>query len=132
MGTLKKIEFVRFGGLSSVIQKGYDISMPNFHSPPVRRGIYAFVAGQIENFLITERRSKEKPRRFKYEGNVWHHLGWLLGDGDILEEKGSWYLTTFSNYVKALKKELGIRREEISRRGIHIAKDNLEVFIEKV
>lgn len=44
--------FVRFGGLSSVRQKGYDRSMPTFHSPPARRGIYAFPRGCIETFLL--------------------------------------------------------------------------------
>ena len=39
-----KLRFVRYGGLSSVRQRGYDPSMPGFHSPPARRGIYAFVA----------------------------------------------------------------------------------------
>ena len=34
--------FVRYGGLSLVKQKGYDPSMPTFHSPPNTRGIYAF------------------------------------------------------------------------------------------
>ena len=46
------MEFVRFGGLSSVNQKGYDSTMPWFHSPPIRRGIYAFPLGCIEPFLL--------------------------------------------------------------------------------
>lgn len=65
-----KITFVRYGGLSSVPQKGdrhkrpteigwadegragYDPAMPTFHTPPVRRGIYAFVWPYIEFFLL--------------------------------------------------------------------------------
>lgn len=44
--------FVRYGGLSSVPQKGYDPSMPGFHSPPSRSGIYAFPQGGVELFLL--------------------------------------------------------------------------------
>ncbi len=44
--------FVRYGGLSSVRQDGYQPSMPTFHCPPARRGIYAFVAQTIELFLL--------------------------------------------------------------------------------
>ncbi len=50
---MMKLEFVRYGGLSSVRQKGYNPSMPTFHTPPARRGIYAFVAETVEPFLIS-------------------------------------------------------------------------------
>jgi hypothetical protein len=46
------MEFVRFGGLSSVNQKGYNPSMPTMHSPPARKGVYAFPLGCIEPFLL--------------------------------------------------------------------------------
>lgn len=49
---MNKIPFIRFGGLSPVKQKGYDASMPSFHSPPARRGIYAFPESKIEKFLL--------------------------------------------------------------------------------
>jgi len=58
------IQFVRWGGLSSVKQKGYDIEMPTFHSPPTRRGIYAFVWPYIEKFLLGS--SIFKPYRMKW------------------------------------------------------------------
>ena len=48
----KSIQFLRWGGLSPVIQKGFDASMPTMHSPPARRGIYAFPKGRVERFLI--------------------------------------------------------------------------------
>jgi len=47
-----KLKFVRYGGLSGVPQKGYDPAFPTFHSPPARRGIYAFVWPFIEFFLL--------------------------------------------------------------------------------
>lgn len=46
------MKFARFGGLSSVKQKGYDVSMPWFHSPPARRGIYCFIWPYYEPFLL--------------------------------------------------------------------------------
>lgn len=52
MEMTKKPTFVRYGGLSSVRQKGYDVSMPTFHSPPARRGIYAFPWPYVEYFLL--------------------------------------------------------------------------------
>ena len=66
------LKFIRFGGLSSVRQKGYDPSMPTFHSPPSRRGIYAFVYPHIESFLLgcsvfDQRRMKRDPKGY----NVW-------------------------------------------------------------
>jgi len=46
------MEFVRFGGLSSVNQKGYNPEMPSMHSPPRRKGIYAFPLGCVDPFLL--------------------------------------------------------------------------------
>ena len=50
----KHIEFIRFGNLNLVKQKGYD---PNgtgdFHTPPARYGIYAFPEYSICRFLIS-------------------------------------------------------------------------------
>ena len=47
------MKFVRYGGLSSVKQKGYDASSEMFHSPPMKRGIYAFVWKHVEWFLLS-------------------------------------------------------------------------------
>jgi hypothetical protein len=48
----EKIKFIRFGGLSPVIQEGYSTKMKDFHSPPARRGFYSFVYPYIEPFLL--------------------------------------------------------------------------------
>lgn len=48
----KKLKFARFGGLSSVNQRGYDSKMPSFHSPPASRGFYCFVWPFYEIFLL--------------------------------------------------------------------------------
>jgi hypothetical protein len=62
---MKSYKFIRFGGLSSVPQKGYDPSMPTFHSPPARRGIYALPYDRIELFVVPKvnmRRTKKTQR----------------------------------------------------------------------
>lgn len=47
-----KIKFARFGGLSSVNQRGYKSVSENFHSPPATRGFYCFVWPYYELFLL--------------------------------------------------------------------------------
>ena len=61
---MSDLKFVRWGGLSSVKQKGYDPAMPTEHCPPARRGIYAFVYPHIERFLIGS--SVFKPHRMQW------------------------------------------------------------------
>jgi hypothetical protein len=46
------MKFQRIGGLQLTKQKGYDASMPGFHSPPVRKGVYAFPWPYFEWFLL--------------------------------------------------------------------------------
>jgi len=50
---MKSYLFVRYGGLSSVNQKGYTSSDAMFHAPPARRGIYAMPYDCQEMFLIS-------------------------------------------------------------------------------
>lgn len=45
------IKFVRFGGLSPVIQEGY--GKDSYHAPPARKGFYAFPESTIERFLLS-------------------------------------------------------------------------------
>jgi hypothetical protein len=200
------IQFIRWGGLSSVRQKGYNPAMPSFHAPPARRGIYAFVWPYVEYFLLgtdtfkpermkwikDEQGNKQrydeksydwskdldeeqgmyvwknkktqekwhelfdkkdkgeevpeeefdklrqehylaehiKPKRFKYKGDIWHHLN--VPNMAVLQRKESWVLTSFSDYVRALFKELGRIEEFKKRTGYGYSYDHLEVFIEKV
>lgn len=54
----KELQFVTYGGLSLTKQKGYDPDKFKddsawFHSPPSRRGIYAFVWPFVEKFLLS-------------------------------------------------------------------------------
>lgn len=48
----KQLKLARFGGLSPVVQKGYDASMPEFHSPPARKGIYCFIHPYYDQCLM--------------------------------------------------------------------------------
>ena len=50
---MKKIKFARFGGLSSVNQRGYRSNNDSYHGPPATRGFYAFVWPYYEFFLLS-------------------------------------------------------------------------------
>jgi len=67
MTNFKKIKFSRFGGLSSVNQKGYDKTMPGFHSPPMNRGLYAFIWPLYEPFLLGGDYSNIMSKHSKFE-----------------------------------------------------------------
>ena len=62
---LKNIKFARFGGLSSVNQKGYDSNCDGYHSPPAKRGFYAFLWPYYEFFLLS--------------GGLWTNYPWSIG-----------------------------------------------------
>ena len=47
---MKRIKFLRFGGLSPVKQEGY--GKDTFHAPPARYGIYCFPETAMERFLL--------------------------------------------------------------------------------
>lgn len=59
---MKKVQFSRVGGLSPVVQKGYTISSDKrgYHTPPARKGFYAFIHPHFDGFLL---------------GGVWSKLG---------------------------------------------------------
>jgi len=67
-----KIKFSRIGGLSPVIQEGYtlDPSKRGFHTPPARKGFYAFIYPNFEGFLLGGEWSrlgkKNKHEKFEY------------------------------------------------------------------
>ena len=159
------VTFMRHGGLSSVNQKkGYrnnGTDKETFHTPPCRRGIYAFVMGYYESFLVSGVCSKNKCnkegkiqryRKFIYTGDLWHHLGDYCEKGDILDTKGSWSKTSYKVFCGALQKSLhreSIRtamwfKQEMNRMQKDfkpqnwksyknwVSNDHLEVFIEKV
>lgn len=78
----RNLKFARFGGLSSVNQRGYDSTPLSIHSPPCKRGFYAFVWPYYEFFLLG--------------GGLWTNYPWAIGtkfsyvrdvEGNIINEK---------------------------------------------
>jgi len=158
---MKGIEFVRFGGLSPVNHKKF-YKKDSFHSPPKKKGIFAFIFPYIEDFLwvwkihenvdgeISNKELKKYHRKnrkqFSYEGELWVH--WIkearqLGVG--IEYKKEWVKIHTNNLKKCFKmikhndiKQLHEDNFEIIqnpyKRGLGgwMSKDHLEVFIERV
>jgi len=67
---IKHINFIRFGSLNLIKQKGYNIDNldPDFHDPPARYGVYAFPEYSIESFLLGGL-EKEHDRIYKLDFN---------------------------------------------------------------
>lgn len=143
-GKLSNNIFVRFGGLSKVKYKSKNFSDFNrFHIPPVKKGIFAFPIKTIEPFLFAWKKNWQlQERKFKYEGNIWHHLTDKVKPHQILDKKGTWVYTTFDVWEKAFYKESlylryggghsGIKSiNEPMKSGISggFTKDHFEVFI---
>lgn len=67
----KKIKFARVGGLSPIVQKGYTTNKLKMgsHTPPARKGFYAFIWPHIDVFLLGGSWSKlgKKNRQEKFE-----------------------------------------------------------------
>jgi len=79
---IKKISynFIRFGGLSQMDQLTYGNG--TFHSPPKKKGIYAFPDGLVDRFLLT---STNDPR------NPSHKSYWLRDEnGDRITDDDFW------------------------------------------
>lgn len=214
-------EFVRFGGLSSVKQRGYTKD-DKFHSPPTRHGLYAFPSNNIEMFLlggnyanlfkkgtsnkivyVKDKRGNKisnlhpewnyyminmnsnsyftirtnklkqnvkqnedgeydyddyiqyvvkyiKPKKFKYNGNIWHHLKEFVDPRDIIKETKWWVYTTMDVYKTAFKKNYDFSKKQMYSSKYHgmfkkksfdnknypknplkfYSKDHLEVYID--
>ncbi len=125
--------FVRFGGLSKVKYKNYYKSGNkniSFHTPPVKRGIFAFIWPYIEPFLWvwkvntnkckTEEEINRKiknanillRRKFKYKGMLWTHFIETNVEG---RRRGAWVEIHTSDIDDALKKQMQLDRKELSK-----------------
>ena len=92
------MKFVRYGGLSSVVQKQYisDDEEKTFHNPPLKKGLYAFPYGYIEFYLLSGTLTP---------GHVSNKSYWLKDkNGNKIKSKD------FFEYDK-IKKELTIKKE---------------------
>lgn len=88
----------------------------------------------------------KKPKIFKYDGEIWHHLGNHLKPHQIIETSGSWVKSDMKDYIYALKlehheckkgmfkifKDKSIDNIKNKNPFNFYAKDHLEVFIEKI
>lgn len=88
---------------------------------------------------------KLKPKKFEYNGYIWHHLSSYVGNKkEILEEYGDWIKTSMSVYIKALhrcdiserfwasRQEWGTKHGNPHTHPRYCTKDHYEVFIEKL
>jgi len=117
------LKFHRYGSLNAINYKPIFRKAPaqeGFHTPPVKKGIYAFPQHIDESFLWAwkfprkkgeseEERSarfvkwhRDIHRTFEYDGMIWHHLNTRITD-PILEWQGSWILTDIRTYKKCLQ-----------------------------
>jgi hypothetical protein len=202
----KDFIFITYGGLSLTKQKGHkSASAPDLtpHSPPAKRGIYAFVWPYIERFLLGgeyanpkyrgkgqrnriqyvrdkdgniidsnhpdfEKYSEKgkncnfpiykdpskrpransfgllgpndddewvaperwvlynnvKPKKFKYSGDIWHHLADVPEYSIINRHGNNWVKTDMETFKKAFRKEAPNVDDG------YFSMDHLEVFIE--
>lgn len=156
-----KFIFARVGGLSPVKQKGYDASMPTFHCPPARKGIYAFMWPYIEPFLLggdfpgqnrnacstsrLDQWKRDGMRKFTHDGELWSHFYDTAKELHCgIEYKGSWVKVHVNDYGRIIKKVfhddikcvMGYGGEAPSDpykwgQGGNICRDSLEIFIER-
>lgn len=88
---------------------------------------------------------KLRPKKFGYNGDIWHHLCDYVGDKkDILEEYGDWVKTSMHVYINALHRcdtterflasrhEFGTKHGNPHTHPRFCTKDHYEVFIERL
>lgn len=154
------MKFIRFGGLSSVNHKKF-YKIDSYHSPPCKRGVYAFIYPYVEDFLISwkignhdeswrvryNKFYRENKKIFDYKGDVWvHFIDEAIKLNCDIEIKKDWVKVStkdlkklFSvvkhNRMKDLNKDF--KRPDLKdpyKKGLggFYCKDELEVFIEKL
>jgi hypothetical protein len=123
---MKSYLFVRYGGLSSVNQKGYTSQDAMFHAPSARRGIYAMPYDSQEMFLISptttrvRKSSRELPNtHHEYVKNskgepiklTWnyHHNGVLESSNTSTEELKRLRHKTYDHNFKECQEDWGSR-----------------------
>ena len=102
-----RLRFARFGGLSSVNQRGYDPHKTNFHAPPASRGFYAFVWPFYELFLLGAPATDDPKVRGSKFSYVRDDKGNIIGDKHpdyekLTERLKCWSVTSgeFAQYEK--------------------------------
>jgi len=117
------MEFIRFGGLSKVNYKKALKSKRTFHTPPIKKGIYAFIFPYIESFLWVwkvaddimikydedrgafHKEYRRLRKKFKYTGYIWTHFNTIAHKYGLGRRfKGSWVETHTDDLEFLLKK----------------------------
>ncbi|RLC47054.1 MAG: hypothetical protein DRH57_04800 [Candidatus Cloacimonadota bacterium] len=139
---MKRLQLVRYGGLTPVKQKHYttDYEEMTFHGAPERYGIYAFMFGHIDWFLLGGDTGKMKPKtkdyehefknkrdrlavpykKFSVEGEIWTHIKpankfmYMVTD-----ERGEWYKMDADDFVVMYKKEYARMTAEANEMETH-------------
>lgn len=112
---MKKLKFVRYGGLSPVKQDQYHATgLKTFHNPPRKKGNYAFPYLYTDKFLLG---STSQP------SHVSNKVKWLKDEDGNKIEYGDFYIRDYVHkrqvdsinpkYIKLLKK-LKIKLSDIS------------------
>ncbi len=150
------MEFVRFGDLTPVDYKKLDPDkFGPFHSPPARKGIFAFIYPYIDQYLYAwkydhdkfKELSRKDRKKFTHNGMIWCHFVDFAMHGRVV---GPWVEVHTDDLGELLKKQAhsdakslmkmhkswGDNRVVINpyKRGLNgfMSRDHLEVFIEKI
>jgi len=133
------LEFIRFGGLSKVNYKKA-VKHDTYHSPPMKKGIYAFIFPYIEDFLwvwklqnvyVKDKMKKIENtkyenfssmyrieykrlrKKFKYNGMIWtHFVDESLKQGIGIQYKKNWVQVHTDDLEMLLKKDKHIVNRE--------------------
>jgi hypothetical protein len=95
-----------------------------------------------DNFIYMT--TMKKPKRFKYEGEIWHHHIEHVPNHLILKRNKGWVLTDFVTFVKAFNKAIisnvqwqnkWMKNDNFDGHNMRykqFSKDDFEVFIERL
>lgn len=147
---MKKIEFIRWGGLSAVNHKKF-FKTDFFHAPPLKKGVYVFHKDWVEPFLYAWKeykggeRKRIRPRHFKYSGKIWTHLHYIHPEIIYYRQSGSWYETDTDCLSKLIKLEFKNMNKQLNNDELfarsgwicnpasnYMSRDHMEFFIEKI
>ena len=168
---MKQLEFIRWGGLSPVKQERY---VPDkilydgleheefgffgtFHRPPARKGVYVFIPGFVEMFLVAWKlydkydkikKEYEHAKRFMYSGKIWTHIYEVDPEITYYRRRDCWYETDTDSLPHLIKvhkwrlckeacsdewMKMGVKDFSSFMRAWKLFdKDHFEVFIERI
>lgn len=71
------------------------------------------------------------PKKFRFNGNVWHHIKNNVPEHSIMDRHGSWIKTDMNTFKNVFRKEVAIKVDNISERDFPCSYDDLEIFIDE-